>query len=181
MGESNNTNIVREIIISQCCISVEEDWGAQVPFPFLSVFNCQMHRLFPQKRSVEYDRVKNQISDPGRWPWTGVKYRSAQMSLIFSVRPIVSVFLMETLINLIWVCSIENYQNNCMIRASVLLQSEAEKSVSGSWRKKNTEFLCPISSVKISHLPFWFVIQITNIGWALLWDLRLWLVIDLSW
>lgn len=44
--------------------------------------------------------------------------------------------------------------------ALVLLKSEAENIYSGSQKpeSKNTEFLGPISSIKITHLAFWFIL-----------------------
>lgn len=132
MQESLTTLILLESHYQPMLCFSSGELGVQVlvrPCLFLSA-RCIGYSL--RKVQVEYDRVKSQISSPGLWPWTGVKYRSAQISPIFSVTPIVSVFLIEIIINLIWVCSVENYPTNYMILALVLLKLETQNLSFGS-------------------------------------------------
>lgn len=49
MGESNSTNIVREIIISQCSISVVEDWELKSQFRFCLFLSARCIGYFPRK------------------------------------------------------------------------------------------------------------------------------------
>lgn len=131
MQESLTTLILLESHYQPMLCFSSGELGVQVLVSslFLSA-RCIGYSL--RKVQMEYDRVKSQISSSGLWPWTGVKYRSAQISPIFSVTPVVSVFLIEIIINLVWVCSVENYPTNYMILALVLLKLGTQNLSFGS-------------------------------------------------
>ena len=62
MGESNNTNIVREIIISQCCISVEEDWELKSHFRFCLFLTARCIGYFPRKVQWNMTESKTKLA-----------------------------------------------------------------------------------------------------------------------
>lgn len=167
--------------MSQGSVSAVEDWELKSQFRFCLFLFARCIGYFPRKGQWNMT-VRNQISSPGQWPWTGVKYRSAQSSPLFSVRQIVSVFLIEIILDLIWVCESEYYRTNSMIPASYYSNNQRLKIyllVHKERKNKSTDLLSPTSSVKMSHLAWWFFTQIQNIAWALLQDLKLWPVIYL--
>jgi hypothetical protein len=63
MGESNSTNVVREVIISQCSVSVE-DWELKSQFSSCLFLAARCIGYFPRKLQWNMTESKTKLTAP---------------------------------------------------------------------------------------------------------------------